>query len=81
MAIAVNAWGIYVPIFVDFSNMKAFISWLEKEFGNKISDQILNEIRNLETEAWVSPDFSTHIGYFTGGFWFSRLLYYLLVTY
>lgn len=58
-SLTVHEWLIYIPIFVDFSQIDAFISWMEKEMKGEVFKTTLSEIKKAQPEAWISPDFTT----------------------
>ena len=66
--LGVHEWLLYMPIFVDFSEIKRFSSWLESEEAtNAVSmdsitrSSVLGNIKSLQSEAWISPIYSTHV--------------------
>jgi hypothetical protein len=60
-SLEVREWLTYVPIFVDFSQVDSFSSWLRTEYQGGDIDAILDEINAAKDSAWISPDESTRI--------------------
>jgi len=60
-SLQVREWLTYVPIFVDFSQVDSFSSWLRTEYQGGDIDAILDEINAAKDSAWISPDESTRI--------------------
>lgn len=61
-SLAVHEWLVYIPIFVDFSQIDPFISWMKKETkGLKVFEGALEKIKEVQSDAWISPDFTTNI--------------------
>jgi len=53
-------WLVYVPIFVDFSQIDEFASWLREKMKSE-AGEILEEIKKTQSQAWISPDFTTEV--------------------
>jgi len=65
-SLTVREWLLYIPIFVDFSQIGPFTSWMEKEIKDEVFIKTLEEIRKFQTVAWISPDLSTHVAHLRG---------------
>lgn len=65
-SLTVKEWLVYIPIFIDFSQVDMFVSWIEKELKNKVFREVLKEIKKIKREAWISPDFTTSVSTLAG---------------